>query len=868
MSSSKPFPRVLEDEPCYVPLLPHVGVDGHVALLADNAHGVPDSLGLAWKLSAVETEAWTDGDTGAFAMRMDNVLRNIPDLSVCQFILRATRNPRAKLALWEKATRSENPVFRDLAASRRAAIEKLSIATSASTFEPRSLEVLMTVRRAGTWPTMPVSLLAALRTFASPSGCVGLKDSPEARVAAAYSADRSRAVQLAETLESLLAQAGVPYERLDETGIAESLYAALNPRRSKVMPPPAAASCSGELLRERVALSSLEVDLDAGVVHVDDTYVKIVSVTQFPSPTRAGMLMRAAKETAFLDAGPELDLVLNVHVEDQEKIRTRFGGARRLATDQSKDAHQAPVMKNLVGELCEIEQEFADGGRIVSVRLHAVVRGRSEEEAGERARAVHAAFQAAGFRAMIENCLVGTLFLQALPFGYLPDADGWLRRGRKIGTGNLSHLVPVYGSFGGTGSPMQLLLNRRGEPVFLGFFQEKSASHAIYSGYTGGGKSSLSNDTILQALRTGGRAFVLDRGGSYRKLTEILGGTYVTYDARAPKRLNPCGRAEPDGTCPPETNTFLRDLLTEMVTHGKDDLPVRDQNLLSIAVRAAFAAKPGAEVFLSDVHAALLALAGEHSQAQVRDLALCLSDYVKDGPYARFFDGPDEIAFGSRLVAIDLADKALESAVTSVLVMAIMHRIGEASRAWPTDDKFLIIDEAWTLLKSPAAARFIENIARTARKLRLALIVVSQQITDLEGPIGAAIVAQTTYQMCLYQKAEAIPQAAKILQLNEKEVELYRSLHPPKDASFREILVKSPWSTGVGRLFLDPLTYWITTSDMKDCACLEEIVRKRRRPGVDEREALRLALMEAALKHPHGAPKEDPAEARNDRRTA
>ena len=66
-------------------------------------------------------------------------------------------------------------------------------------------------------------------------------------------------------------------------------------------------------------------------------------------------------------------------------------------------------------------------------------------------------------------------------------------------------------------------------------------------------------------------------------------------------------------------------------------------------------------------------------------------------------------------------DAALEDAVTSVLVMAVMQRVSESCRAWPSEEKYLIVDEAWTLLKSPASARFIENVSRTARKARLSL---------------------------------------------------------------------------------------------------------------------------------------------------
>jgi conjugal transfer ATP-binding protein TraC len=414
----------------------------------------------------------------------------------------------------------------------------------------------------------------------------------------------------------------------------------------------------------------------------------------------------------------------------------------------------------------------------------------------------------------------------------------------------VAHLVPVYGGYAGTPAPIQLLLNRRGQPITLGFFNGKEVPHGFITGKSGSGKSVFANDMILNGLRTGGRVWVLDRGGSYRKLTEMLDGSYVSYDARRPLRLNPCGRPESDGSCPEETNSFLRDWLTEMATHGKGDLAVRDQNLLSIAVRAAFRAKAGEEVFLRDVHAALLAMAAEHPAA--KDLAVCLSEYVNDGPYARFFDGPNEVDFEKPLVAIDLADAALESAVTSVLVMALMYRIAQAGKAWLALDKYLVIDEAWTLLKSPACARFIENVSRTARKFRLSLVILSQQITDLEGPSGRAILAQASYKVCLHQDPDAIKLAKDLLGLSDREAQIYGTLRTEAGA-YSELFVKSPFGSGVARLAMDPLAYWVTTSDMADRTLLEGLVEKARSRGSEGREALIEALIKASLNHPRGA---------------
>ncbi len=835
-----------EDVPSYVKYLPHHSVDpdGQVVLLADNAAFAPDSLGIVWRIGFVGAEARSDGEAGAIAARLDNLLVNIPDGTAAQFILRSSRNARAKLDAWQASTRTEDPILAELAQARRAALEKLSLKSGPTVFEARSLEAVFTLLRPGTWGKTDASPIEALAAAGSGSSPV------HKRMAQAYIEDRKKMAELARTLESLMAQARLPFTRMAEEEVAQILYAALNPLAARTLSVQPARL--GQPLRERVAQAYLGIDSDTGALFIDEIYAKVVTATLPPTSSHAGMLMRSTQATTFLDIASEMDLVLDVSVPDQEQLRFKFGGHRRLATNQVRDKDQAPSLGSQAQELVEIERELAAGKRVVSFRLHAVVRGRTAQEAADRARDVRSALQTAGFPAIVEGPLAGSIFLQCIPFGYRPDNDSLLRRNLPPQvTLTLAHLLPVYGSFAGTPAPTQVLLNRRGEPVFFSLFNGKEVPHCLVSGKSGGGKSVFGNDLIVNGRRTGGRFWVLDCGGSYEKLTRTLDGTYVSYARANPPRLNPCGVAGEDGSCPPETNCFLRDWLTEMATHGQGTLSVRDQSLLSTAVRKAFAAKPGKEVFLGEIHDALLTLKAEHPVA--KDLAVCLSDYVKDGPYARLFDGPNEIDFTNPLVAVDLAGAAIEKAVQSVLVMGLMYGIAQAAKAWITEDKYLLIDEAWTLLKSPSVQEFIENVARTARKHRLALVVLSQQITDLDGEAGRAILAQMSTKVCLYQDPDAIPAAARLLQLGSRATDLFKTLRTVP-GMYSEIFLKTPYGSGVARLVLDPLTYWIMTSDVGDRKLLDGLIEKAQARGLSGREALRQALLEAALRYPHGAP--------------
>jgi len=288
-----------------------------------------------------------------------------------------------------------------------------------------------------------------------------------------------------------------------------------------------------------------------------------------------------------------------------------------------------------------------------------------------------------------------------------------------------------------------------------------------------------------------------------------------------------------------------------MATQGKGDLPVPQQNLLSAAVRKAFDKQRGQEVFLTHVHAALEDLGGQHPAA--RDLALSILDYTKEGAYGNLFDGPGEIDFENRLVAIDLGNLVKKKGVGSVILMALIQEVTQIAARWPHDEKYLVIDEGWTLLASSATARFLEDVARTARKVRLSLVMLSQQLTDFRGDCGRAILDQASTKVFLHHDQEAIRATAELMGLSDREVDLYQSLRTA-GGKYSELFIRTPFGSGVARLVMDPLSYWVTTTDPRDKEVLERLRAKYEKPGVPERKALEQALVLASVRYPTGAP--------------
>jgi len=788
--------REVKDAPSIESLLPYHSFDpeGRVFVLVDG------SLGVAWDTTPIEVETWPESRLGELAARLEAMLKLLPERSTFQTILTMSRSPR--FDGWLGAT-DRDGLHRDLADSRVRALAEFACEQEGRRLVSRTLEITMSLRTFPRWDRIswwrPVRL--------------------EERFREAYGGAKRALTECAASIEDLSAQQAMTLRRLDEPGLLARAHAALNPGRS--------GGASAEPAR-----SHIRFEPEEGGIRIGDFHHRVLSMIEVPRETWAGML------GSVLDHVPEAALVFNVEGCDPHGVRRFLQAKKRLAFCQLSGGEGRVEIGTMKDELDRtIGEMFVDGARVLGVRVHVIVRAPTAEEARAQSRAAVNALSRIGVEVVEEEALALSLFLQALPLAYDPENDRFVRRGRRMLSMNVAHLLPVYGAMRGTPDPDLLLLNRAGEPVTFSLFDTDTAPHAIVTGVTGSGKSVLANMLILAAARRGHPVFVLDRGNSYRKVCEVLGGTYVAFDPAAPISINPFGRGLTD-----EKKLLLADILAEMCTQGRRELEVPERSLLTRGLVRAFHGNED-EVRASDVARAL------REDPESKGLALCLEMFAGDGPYAGFFDRPCAADFAGPLTVFELGDIARRSDVASVLLMALIHQITEFCKARPELRKYLIVDEAWTLLRSSTTARFLEDVLRTYRKLNSAAVLVTQQVGDFDGKTGEAIRANAPNRLFLRQTPETVLSMERLLDLSPEEKKLLGGL-TTVPGRFSEILVLAPRTRGVARLVPDPLGYWVTTSDPRDNAWLSREEARLRDQG--ETESLRRALQAAARQFPHG----------------
>ena len=654
-------------------------------------------------------------------------------------------------------------------------------------------------------------------------------------------------LKLVVPFENALRATGMLLKVLDADDVIHFLYRVLNPRRSLQVKKEKTA---GRFIRDQI-LYNAPLAEGRGFV-LDGRHTRVVTLKELPSRTWAGMVTcSSGNGPSLLDVCREFLVVMNFIIPDQSQALARLKFQKAFAfiqrTSSLGDISEEAVQKK--EELSSLISESFKGGRaVVYGRVHFIPFAATADEADRSADAFIASLSRLGAEGLKEEIIAPSLFLSCLPLNFDHAYDHFVRRTRRLLADNFSDLLPWYGAFRGTRTPAALYLNRRAETVGIDFFDSDTNPHAVIIGASGAGKSFLTNDLIYQNYRLGAYFFVLDKGHSYRKTCEVLSGQYVSFEMDKPLCINPFYR-RPTA----ETQAFLVEMLAMMASGGdeRDRLGREERGLLQISILKAYEQNPDREVILSDIVKVLKDPFCSEAKGLPADmgqrLALCLTPFTKDGQYGQFFDGPNELSSCGRFTVFELAQLSRYPDLQLVVLLNIMFFITNfvSESAVVAERKFLIIDEAWQLLKMSNTADFIANAFKTFRKYRCSAVAVTQEAGDLlQQKAGGAVLANTSNKIFLRQDPSLIEGFKRELSLSEESTALLRSLNMVK-GQYSEALVITPSSSGVIRLVPDPFLYWAANTEPRNNEYLNVV---RERLGGD----LLAALKQCAKEHPYG----------------
>ena len=638
-------------------------------------------------------------------------------------------------------------------------------------------------------------------------------------------------------LTSSLKAVGLDCQVLCKDEILSQIYKFLNPRRSTGEPTPTVRTdpdfdlekdvikdsdwLAAQSPREQLVFGDLILGFDQFVL--DSHYHRVITLKTLPEFTFAGQL------SGFLRMPFHYDLLLSIQIPPQgsemAKLQQKRKMAHSLAVTHDGKASDLESESKLSSTEELIRELLNTGQRIYAVQLSIILRAPNDSDGNKllnrQAREVLSRFRALQGAEGLEE----TVGSWKVTKGNLPAAPLSLERAKKMKTNNLADLLPVYGSREGDRNPTVILRNRLNGLVSFDPFDSGLPNYnCLVTGSSGAGKSFLNNCILLQELAKDLRVFIIDIGGSYKKLTEALEGQYLEVNLSNRYKLNPFDIPDPKQE---PSNQKLKSLLAVIETMVAEDektkLPKLDRVLLEKAIIELYKKKraKGQIPILSDLAQELRDL----NEPCMLPIAKMLYMWTGDRPYGRLLDGPGTLKTNSSICTFDLKGLSsypdLQSVMTLILTDFILTQVEQDK----THRKRIILDEAWELLKSNASANFMEYCARTLRKTGSGITFITQGIEEIiASPIGPAILNNTATKFVMLQRGDSAA-LCNALKLNSQELTLIHSLHQKK-GEFSEGFMIEGHHRQVIRVFPSPIEYWVSTSDAEDNKHLSELQNK------------------------------------------
>lgn len=650
--------------------------------------------------------------------------------------------------------------------------------------------------------------------------------------------------QALETIDSHLVGLGFRTSSLDRAGMISLVYRFLNPRRAVELGAPSIRTSSADLRedspRNQLAFADLVLDQEDFVL--DSLRTRILTLKTLPEMTFAGMM------NGFLSFPFKHEVIFSFHVPDQGKeiraLEQKRRMAHSLAHSTSNRVNDLESESRLSQTTDLIREIIETGQRIFQAELVVVLREPDNLEGCKtltlHTKEVLSRFKTlSGSEGLQETVGAWKVFRSELPFAPIN-----LVRAKRLKSYNLVDFLPLFGAGSGDAVPMTLLNSRHGG---LYSFDPQSTSlsnfNCLVTGSSGSGKSMANNLLVLQHIARGTKVFVIDIGGSYRKLTEVLGGQYFEINLSESYEINPFGL--PDPSIPPtgEKLKSLVNIVEQMVVDEGEKLSRFDRVLIEQALSETFESArletPCRSPLISDF--------ARHCEKSTENVlqrtAKLLFPWIGNSPFGRLLDRPGRIQADRPVVAFDLKGLSQYPDLQSVMILILTNFILDQVENDRTSPKRVLLDEAWELLKSAAAASFMEYAARTFRKTGSGITFITQGVEEIiASGIGPAILNNTATKLIMLQRGDTRVLKDQ-LKLNSQELKIIQSLEQRKGV-FSEGFLMAGESRQVIRFKPSPLEYWISTSDARDNAFLNELISKGR--------SLEAALREAAAVAPFG----------------
>lgn len=526
--------------------------------------------------------------------------------------------------------------------------------------------------------------------------------------------------------------------------------------------------------------------------------------------------------------------------------------ARRTVDDANK---QGAILA-LFSELTAMSSKLAD----VSVTL--LLDAETLEELDARTEAARNSFRLLGN----SELLVEGVAQLPCYFALFPGAGAYQVRRKGCTTRNAADLLPLFEPWRGSKAADTLFTTPLGTVLRFGLFDATmgNAFHGLMCADTGVGKSLTAGALVTDAFIAGKDAILVDNGGSWARLTRLLGGTHIDVtlntslcpflpyrDMLDRDELAKSGVAQLDNSLVQEAVGFIQVCVEDR------ELPsftVPEQNLVGQAVIRAyqerFRIRPEERPLMGDFQESLRRLAADPSvHPEDRALAGLLVrrlDLFCNGTYARFLNRPSELRYDGRLLTFEMGAINKDALLKRIAFAAVMGAV-TARAASRRNRTVCAIDEAHDYLGDSAAAdAFLGKAYAKMRKFDVAMWAISQKFEDFQRSRAAPTIIGNSFLKLLLWHSSGWEVVRDAFGWPDSVYRQFRGLQR-LPFHFTDFLLVYGERYATVRHAVPPLAYWLLTTDGDDQRLLERAREKN--PHLDEF----ALLQELAARYPAGA---------------
>lgn len=672
---------------------------------------------------------------------------------------------------------------------------------------------------------------------------------------------REELMTLREGMRTTLKAANFPSRVCDASDLINWCSVLLNPDRIGRADAPELHYDDGREIRDQIVdFDTIQDAYPQGVrLHKEGSgevlECRFFSIKSFPERFalwQMGSLIGDLMQPALQYSVPFM-ITMGIQTLDPSSMRQSVS-ANHIRAQQNADSKLARVMPDTSKKLQDwrmAADQIDVGGALVGM-YHQLALFASPSKMVQAEETAKAVWRARGFELNQDVHMHRQALLASLPMTGSKEFFADLAKMRRISRKTLAnavHLAPVIAEWRGTPTPTLVFGGRRGQMMTLDIYDNDLGNYNFaVIGAPGSGKSVLLDEIAWSYRSIGAQVWIMDLGRSMEKLCRKANGAYVEFRPDSGVCLNPfsCVSEERMGPHGPEGGInedidMLKPALAKMCSMAGTLDEVQYKALGAVTMK--LFRKYGQELTITGVRDTLVTGTieelGLKDDQRIKDLAVMLNPYTRDGEYARYFEGRNNVDFENDFIVIENEELKRKPELHAVVNILLMYQITGLMYLQRDRKKLLMIDELKQQLgdigaDDPVKAAVVEEAARRARKYGGSLGTATQSADDYYGSAQMeAAFNCSDWVFLLRQKPESIQllrQKGRMV-IDDSKARLLGSLRTEPGA-FSEVFISSPVGEGIGRLILDPAALLTFSNRLEDNAPIDEL--RRRGHSIDE----------------------------------